>query len=76
MSTNPEFGDLSLDVATRHTLEVATGIVMHWDHVDAAEARAAIRRIAACQDRSVDDVATTIICFAALGRRMTATEGA
>jgi AmiR/NasT family two-component response regulator len=76
MSTNPDFGDLSLDLSTQHTLEVATGIVMHWDRVDAPEARAAIRRIAECQHRSVDYVATTIICFAALGRRMTATEGA
>jgi AmiR/NasT family two-component response regulator len=76
MSTNPDFADLDFDVATQRTLEVATGIFMRWDGVDAPEARAAIRRIATCQYRSVDEVATTIICFAALGRRMTATEGA
>jgi hypothetical protein len=32
MGTNPDFGGLSPDVATHHTLEVATGIVMHWAH--------------------------------------------
>ena len=76
MSTNPDFRDLGLDAAARHTLEVATGIVMFWDGVEAPEARAAIRRIATCRRRPVEEVATTIICFAALGRRMTATEGA
>ena len=63
-------------LGARQTLEVATGIVMRWDRVDKVDARCSIQRMAIHKDKTIEEVATAIISFAALGRRATAVEGA
>jgi AmiR/NasT family two-component response regulator len=76
MCPTPEFSALNNHLASRRTLEVATGVVMHWDHVDTVDARCAIERMAIHKHKTVEEVASAIVCFAALGRRATAVEGA
>ena len=62
--------------ASQQTLQVATGIVMRWDRVDAVSARCAIQRMAIHKHKTLEEIATSIICFAALRRRASAAEGA
>lgn len=63
-------------LATARTVMVATGIVMQWDRVDQTTARRAIVGMAIDNRKAIEEVATAIICFAALGRRSSAVEGA
>jgi AmiR/NasT family two-component response regulator len=72
----PEFSALNNHLASRRTLEVATGVVMRWDRVDKVAARCAIQRMAIHKHKTVEEVAAAIICFTARGRRATAVEGA
>ena len=76
MCPTPDVKDFHNRLAARRTLDVATGIVMRWDRVDKVAARCAIQRMAIHKHKTVEEVATSIICFAALGRRATAVEGA
>ena len=76
MCPTPEFNGLNNRLASRRSLEVATGIVMHWDRVDTVAARCAIQRMAIHKHKSVEEVAGAIIRFAALGRAATAVDGA
>ena len=76
MCPTPEFKDLLNRPADRQSVEVATGIVMHWDRVDRVGAHCAIQRMAIHKHKSVEEVATAIIRFAALGRAATAVDGA
>jgi AmiR/NasT family two-component response regulator len=76
MCPTPEFKDLLHRLADRQSVEVATGIVMHWDRVDKVAAHCAIQRMAIHKHKSVEEVATAIIRFAALGRAATAVDGA
>ena len=75
MSPTPEVSDLQRRLAAQRTLEVATGIVMHWDRVDTVTARCAIERMAIHKGQTVEEVALAIISFAALGRRTYAMDG-
>jgi AmiR/NasT family two-component response regulator len=76
MCPTPEFKDLLHRLADRQSVEVATGIVMHWDRVDKVAAHCAIQRMAIHKHKSVEEVATAIIRFAALGRAATVVDGA
>ena len=76
MCPTPEFTDLNDHHAALRTVEVAAGILMYWDNVEAPAARIAIHRMAIRNQKTLEEVATAIICFAALGRRETATAGA
>ena len=75
MSPTPEVSDLQRLLAAQRTLEVATGIVMHWDRVDTVTSRCSIERMAIHKGQGVEEVSLAIISFAALGRRTSAMEG-